>query len=53
MNFSENQVLEVLRKVVHPASGKDVIAMNLVNDLACCRKKHQLFAGISPPLTIR
>jgi ATP-binding protein involved in chromosome partitioning len=33
MNFSENQVLEVLRKVVHPASGKDVITMNLVNNL--------------------
>ena len=34
MNFSENQVLEVLRKVVHPATGKDIIAMHLVNSLS-------------------
>ena len=33
MNFTENQVLEVLRKVVHPASGKDIISMHLVNGL--------------------
>ncbi len=33
MDFSETQVLEVLRKVVHPASGKDLITMNLVNNL--------------------
>lgn len=33
MEISEKQVLEVLRKVVHPASGKDLISMNLVNNL--------------------
>jgi ATP-binding protein involved in chromosome partitioning len=33
MNFSDNQVLEVLRKVVHPATGKDIISMHLVNSL--------------------
>jgi ATP-binding protein involved in chromosome partitioning len=33
MEFSENQVLDVLRKVIHPASGKDIITMNLVNSL--------------------
>jgi ATP-binding protein involved in chromosome partitioning len=33
MNASENQVLEILRKVVHPASGKDIVTMNLVNNL--------------------
>jgi len=33
MKLSENRVLEVLRKVVHPASGKDLITMNLVNNL--------------------
>jgi len=33
MNLSDNQVLEVLRKVVHPASGKDIISMHLVNSL--------------------
>jgi ATP-binding protein involved in chromosome partitioning len=33
MQISEKQVLEVLRKVVHPSSGKDLISMNLVNNL--------------------
>jgi ATP-binding protein involved in chromosome partitioning len=33
MSISENQVLELLRKVIHPATGKDIIAMNLVNNL--------------------
>lgn len=39
MNISENQVLEVLRKVVHPASGKDIITMNLVNNLVVAENK--------------
>lgn len=34
MNISENQVLEVLRKVIHPVSGKDIISMHLVNSLS-------------------
>ena len=38
MNFSENQVLEILRKVVHPASGKDIITMHLVNHLVVVGK---------------
>jgi len=33
MNFTETQVLEVLRKVVHPATGKDIISMHLINSL--------------------
>ena len=33
MNLSDNQVLEILRKVVHPATGKDIISMHLVNSL--------------------
>jgi ATP-binding protein involved in chromosome partitioning len=33
MNFSESQVLEILRKVIHPVSAKDIIALNLVNSL--------------------
>lgn len=33
MQITENQVLTLLREVVHPASGKDLIAMNLVNNL--------------------
>ncbi|MBN1790077.1 MAG: Mrp/NBP35 family ATP-binding protein [Bacteroidales bacterium] len=30
---SSDRVLEVLRRIIHPASGKDIIAMNLVNNL--------------------
>lgn len=33
MEISENQVLEILRKVIHPASGKDLVSMNLVTKL--------------------
>ncbi len=33
MIISESQVLEVLRKVIHPATGKDIISMHLVNGL--------------------
>jgi ATP-binding protein involved in chromosome partitioning len=33
MNFNENQVLEVLRKVIHPASKRDIISLQLVNGL--------------------
>jgi|WetSurSiteA1Bulk_404760.scaffolds.fasta_scaffold00467_11 ATP-binding protein involved in chromosome partitioning len=33
MNLSEDQVLEVLKQVIHPASGKDLISMNLVKNL--------------------
>jgi ATP-binding protein involved in chromosome partitioning len=33
MKFSESQVLELLRKVIHPVSGKDIITLNLVNSL--------------------
>ncbi len=33
MDSSENRVLEILRKIIHPASGKDIITMNLVNNL--------------------
>lgn len=34
MNISESRVLEVLRKVVHPATGKDIISMHLINGLS-------------------
>lgn len=33
MNISESQVLEILRKVVHPVSARDIISLNLVNGL--------------------
>jgi ATP-binding protein involved in chromosome partitioning len=38
MNFTENQVLDVLRKVIHPATGKDIITLNLVNSLHVSEK---------------
>jgi ATP-binding protein involved in chromosome partitioning len=33
MVFNEDQIIEVLRKVVHPASGSDIVSLNLVHDL--------------------
>jgi ATP-binding protein involved in chromosome partitioning len=33
MDFTENQVVEVLRKVIHPVSVKDIVTLNLVNNL--------------------
>jgi ATP-binding protein involved in chromosome partitioning len=33
MSFSESQVLEVLKKVVHPATGKDIVTSGMVKDL--------------------
>ncbi|MBN2482213.1 MAG: Mrp/NBP35 family ATP-binding protein [Bacteroidales bacterium] len=33
MNLSENQVIEVLRRIVHPVSGKDIVTMGIVKDL--------------------
>jgi metal-sulfur cluster biosynthetic enzyme len=33
MDFTENQVVEILRKVIHPVSGRDIVTLNLVNAL--------------------
>lgn len=33
MDISEVQVAEILRSVVHPETGKDIVSMNLVNNL--------------------
>ncbi|MBN2349447.1 MAG: Mrp/NBP35 family ATP-binding protein [Bacteroidales bacterium] len=33
MQFTENQVIEILKKVVHPNTGKDIVSMELVKDL--------------------
>ncbi len=33
MYFSENQIVEVLRRITHPASGKDIISMGLVKKI--------------------
>jgi len=33
MIFNEKQVIEILQKVVHPVSGKDIVSMNLIRDL--------------------
>jgi ATP-binding protein involved in chromosome partitioning len=39
MNITESQVIDVLRKVVHPASSKDIITLNLVNALKLEKNK--------------
>ena len=33
MYFNENQVMEVLRKVVHPASNKNIVSLGLIREL--------------------
>ena len=33
MQVSENQVLEVLRKIIHPVSGKDLVTLGMIQDL--------------------
>jgi ATP-binding protein involved in chromosome partitioning len=33
MYFSENQVLEVLRNITHPVSGKDIVTLGMIRDL--------------------
>jgi ATP-binding protein involved in chromosome partitioning len=33
MYFSENQIVEVLLKIIHPALGKDIITLDLIRDL--------------------
>jgi ATP-binding protein involved in chromosome partitioning len=53
MNYSENQVVEVLRNVIHPVSSKDIITMNLVKNLHVDGKKINLvleFPGFNDPL---
>jgi ATP-binding protein involved in chromosome partitioning len=31
--FSQNQVLEILRKIFHPVSGKDIVTLGMIQDL--------------------
>jgi ATP-binding protein involved in chromosome partitioning len=53
MNLTENQVLEVLRKVIHPATGKDIISMHLVNSLVVTGNSIKFaleFTGHNDPL---
>jgi len=53
MNYSENQVVELLRKVTHPVSAKDIITLNLVNNLMVEGKKISFtleFPGFNDPL---
>jgi ATP-binding protein involved in chromosome partitioning len=33
MYFSEDQVLEVLRKIIHPVSGKDIVTLGMIQEL--------------------
>jgi len=53
MNFSENQVVELLRNVIHPVSAKDIITLNLVNNLKVEGGKVNFaleFPGFNDPL---
>jgi ATP-binding protein involved in chromosome partitioning len=53
MNFSESQVLELLRRVIHPVSAKDIITLNLVNRLKIEGSKISFtleFPGFNDPL---
>jgi ATP-binding protein involved in chromosome partitioning len=53
MNFSESQVVELLRKVIHPVSAKDIITLNLVNSLKIEGSKISFaleFPGFNDPL---
>jgi len=53
MNYSENQVVELLRKVTHPVSAKDIVTLNLVNNLRVEGKKISFtleFPGFNDPL---
>lgn len=33
MHVSENQVLEILRNIIHPVSGKDIVTLGMIQDL--------------------
>ncbi len=51
--FNENQVLEVLRRVIHPATSKDIITLHLVNGLEISEKKISfslVFNTVNDPL---
>ena len=53
MGYSENRVLELLRQVIHPVSAKDIIALNLVNDLKVDGNRISFtleFPGFNDPL---
>lgn len=51
--FNDNQVLEVLRHVIHPASSKDIISLHLVNGLEISEGKIAFsleFNAVNDPL---
>jgi ATP-binding protein involved in chromosome partitioning len=53
MPISESQVLDLLRQVVHPVSGKDIVTLNLVNNLSVNGKSVSFkleFPGVNDPL---
>jgi len=53
MSFSESQILELLRKVIHPVPAKDIITLNLVNSLKVEGKSISFtleFPGFNDPL---
>lgn len=53
MILNDSQVLEVLRKVIHPATAKDIISMHLVNSLVVTERKIMFaldFPGTNDPM---
>ncbi len=53
MELSENQIFEILHQVIHPASGKDIIEMDLVRDLKVENGKIQFdleFGSFNDPM---
>jgi ATP-binding protein involved in chromosome partitioning len=53
MNINENEILEALRSVVHPSSGKDIVTMNLVQHVHITEKGiafDLVFTSLNDPL---
>lgn len=53
MAYTPQQVIEILKKVVHPGSGKDIISLNLVKDISIEGEKIKFslsFPSVNDPL---
>jgi ATP-binding protein involved in chromosome partitioning len=50
MHFDENQVLEVLRKIIHPVYSKDIVTLGMVQDLQTEEGKISFFLHFKNPV---
>ncbi len=53
MSYTKEQVTEILKKVVHPGSGKDIISLNIVRDIEVSGNKIKYalsFPSVNDPL---